>query len=206
MFRNHQPAIQAWAARSPDNLARVLQLAIITARQPFINAPADMQTAIRGERDAASVLFSWKARSFAEIWNEREAIFWQCHDILHHAEERRAAENGLLGYIASIHGMGFAKAGFSVQMAFGMSGCLDTHNLSRLGIKAYVTRSRIGERAYTLASMNARVELYNSIVHQSGGTEKLWDDWCSYVAKRQPKLYRDAEHVSELHLIALDLA
>lgn len=204
MFAEHQPIIQAWADQSPDNLARVLQLAIITARQPFINAPADMETAMRGERDATSVLFSWKARSFAEIWADRASIFWNCHEILYHAEDTRDAENALLAYVASIHGLGFAKAGFSIQMAFGLSGCLDTHNLFRLGVKPSVCRPR-NERDYKLGTMYARVDLYNSLVHKAGGTEKLWNDWCAYVAKRQPKLYRDAEHVSSLHLIALGL-
>ena len=66
MYRDHQPAIAAWARARPENLARVIQFCIASARERFYNVPAVMEEADRGEPDT---LFAWKLGA----WNAAAA-------------------------------------------------------------------------------------------------------------------------------------
>lgn len=203
MYATHARRIQAWANENPDNLARVIQLAIVSAHAPFHRLVTDMRIA-EDPNEALAVLFGWKARAYHEAWETRETIAEACAGAMDAATPREAADN-VLGVLARQHGLGFAKAGFVAQMAYGVSGCLDTHNLQRWGIKPYLIRSRIKERPMTEAGYLTRVAMYNEVVYSHGGPETLWDSWCKYVAIRYPNRYKNAYHVSSLHCEALGL-
>ena len=195
MYANHQPIISEWARRSSDNMARVLQMTVISARQKFFNVPALMEQA--ESNDPSGALYGWKVRAYNEFWSMRHEIHWQCQDIMQTPE---TAEDNLVAYLASLHGLGFAKAGFAVQMLYGLSGCLDSVNIQRLGIDPYITRSRAGERPVKLGTYRDRVAKYNHVCHLFGGSAKLWDDWCEAIARRYPSQFKDANAVSAYHL------
>jgi hypothetical protein len=210
MYAKHARAIQAWSAKSPDNLARVVQLSIVSAHAPFSRIVTDMADAVDGGPSSAAVLYGWKAKAFADIWDEREAIAWNLADTqiaLDYAEmsEANAADHAL-AYLAGFHGLGFAKAGFALQMALGISGCLDVHNLRKAGHSSNVCRmdtSRIPGRRVSPHTAIARAAAYNRIVYSMGGPSGLWDAWCEEMAARYPKRYSSAFHVSSLHCEAL---
>ena len=61
MFLEHQPAISAWARQRPENLARVIQFAAISARQPFQQIPLLMSLADLGDK---GTLFGWKKKAW----------------------------------------------------------------------------------------------------------------------------------------------
>ncbi len=48
MFSTHQPIIGRYARQNPDNMARVLQFAMLSAHAPFHSMVAAMDTAERG--------------------------------------------------------------------------------------------------------------------------------------------------------------
>lgn len=203
MFANHQPLIARFAG-TPDGLAKVLQLAILTAHAPFQRAVSDMEAVERGERDSLSVLFGWKFRAVSEVREHRETIFRHCREIIYHSNCTRELDDDLLAYVATLHGLGFAKAGFAVQMAFGRSGCLDTHILKRFGVPTGTARARYSE-AKRPTTWRAKVKRYNDAVDTLGGSAGLWDTWCEHMAQIHPKAFESAHKVSELHCIALGI-
>jgi hypothetical protein len=109
----------------------------------------------------------------------------------------------LLEYLCDLPGFGPAKAGFVCQLVYGVAGCIDTHNLARFDIPT--RRFDNYKQIKTIKSKRKRIELYLKTCRDAGGCAKLWDGWCEYVAARQPNTYRDAQHVSELHIEALGL-
>lgn len=111
----------------------------------------------------------------------------------------------MLAYLTHCHGLGLAKAGFLLQLTFGLSGCIDTHNARRYGVDMAARTFRIEDRPTKPATRLAKAKRYNALVETMGGTESLWDTWCEYVAANQADFYNDADHVSRLHIEALNL-
>ncbi len=203
MYQRDQKIISEYALRNPDNFARVLQFVILTARVRLANVPADFDTAERGGQDAMGVLFGWKFQAYTEAWINRETHFTYCQEALRHTDNERELTTELIEYFAGQYGFGPAKAGFVVQLIFGLGGCLDSHNLRRFNIP---TRTFDSYRQLKTAKARRRkIARYVELVYNLGGPEVLWDTWCHYVADRQPSLYRSATHVSSLHCEALGL-
>ena len=203
MYQRDQKIISKYALRNPDNFARVLQFVILTARTKLANVPADVDTAAQGGQDAMSVLFSWKFRAYVEAWRDRETHYTYCLDALRHTDNERDLAEELIGYFADLYGFGPVKAGFVVQLIFGLGGCLDTHNIKRFNIPAR-TFDNYGQLK-TAAGRRRKIARYTALVYDLGGPEPLWDGWCHYVADGQPSLYRSADHVSAIHVEALGL-
>jgi len=109
----------------------------------------------------------------------------------------------MIEHLADKVGFGLVKAGFVIQLVYGLCGCLDTHNLRKYGVKKnsfnkFKTRK-------TIAGRRTFIARYVTLCYQLGGPSVLWDKWCEYVAERQPTRYDDAEHVSRLHCECLNL-
>ena len=121
-----------------------------------------------------------------------------------HAKSDRELARAIIEILANVHGFGLVKAGFVAQLAFGVGGCLDTHNLRRFGISKttfakYKTLKTVKGRA-------KKLEAYLDACEAQGGAETLWDGWCNYVAARRPKFYvNGGEQVSALHVEALNI-
>jgi hypothetical protein len=205
MFKEHQSKIGAWARAHPDNFGRVLQFVILTIRAPLYNIRADIETAQAGGPAAMSVLFGFKAQAYAEAWAKRETALSFCEHVLADPDlTPREQDMAMLEHIADMAGFGPVKAGFVLQLAFGRCGCLDTHNLIRLGVPMRAFGNY--KMRKTTKGRRAMLSHYVSHVYRLGGPEKLWDGWCDYVARKYPAIYTDADHVSRLHCEALDVA
>ena len=92
--------------------------------------------------------------------------------------------------ISNIRGIGIAKASFLLQLLGRETACLDVHNLKLLGVNPDYFKDR------------KRTEEYVSLVQQRG-SEYWWDSWCEHIANTYPKHFKDAEHVSKLHVKAI---
>lgn len=194
MFAQHQPTISRWARAHPDNLAHVLQFCVASARQRFYNMPALMDAICN---DNASMP-AYKHRACAEIWDDREAIHWQCEDMFAHSPEPAVT---MLQYLAGLYGLNVAKAGFACQLAYGLSGCLDSVNTARLGLPERFC-ANLGQRR-TARARQALARRYNAMIIKCGDTERLWDEWCSAMSERYPKQFPTPHTASALHLTCL---
>jgi hypothetical protein len=218
MYSNHQPLIAKYGRKNPDNMARVLSFVILTIQNRLFNVPADL-AAIEGEADSAEeysgILYGWKRESIEQIQREKDSLHYQAEEILYLSENTEQAEENLLALFASIHGLGLAKAGFAIQLLYGLSGCLDSHNIERFNIPENHIKSCNYKNAKTYKTRIKYIKRYCEYIRKCGGTESLWNSWCSFVANRpdtvgfkmlgNKTVYRDANHVSEYHCIALGI-
>lgn len=193
MYREHAGAIQAWVREEPAaRLADVGAFVQATIQQPLDRAVKDTRSILRGDLRS---LWGFKRGAIAELAEAAPAL---CR-----LYESGADRDTLLVEASRVHGFGLPKAGFLLQCAFGVSACLDTHNLTRFGVNPGAFRFRVNA-SDALRLKKARA--YHAAVDECGGTEGLWNSWCEYVAARQSSKYRDAEHVSGLHCVALGIA
>lgn len=191
MYADHQPRISAFARGSADNLRRVATFAICTIRMPLLDAAKDTPLAADGR--ACRSIFGHKHGALAWWRHNADALY----DELEYLFETGATENAMMRAVMRCPGIGLAKSGFILQMTYGVSGCLDSHNLARFNISAQrydsghkdTNRRRIGE--------------YNDLCRRLGGTAHLWDSWCEYLAKRDFGRYDNAQQISGLHLAPL---
>lgn len=195
MYATHAPRISAYALSGPDALLDTGAFVLASIRVPLWRAAADMA------RIRAGDLTPYYMRRKREGYD-----FLRGHalSLYRDALALRGDTAALLLHFARIPGLGLAKAGFLVQLAFGAGGCLDTHNLRRFGIPPH--RFVIRERdSAELRERKARE--YVDTCEALGGAPGLWDTWCTYVATetRDAARYRDAFDVSATHCAALAL-
>jgi hypothetical protein len=191
MFADHQPRISAFARRSPENFRRVACFVLCTIRMPLHHAALDTPYAIRGE--ACGSIFGHKHNALAYLNRNVEDIFGE----LEYLWSECASDDAMLRCVMQIPGIGLAKGGFILQMVYGISGCIDTHNITRFGL--HERHFQTGSKATDFR----RIPDYNAFVRKVGGTARLWDDWCAYVSDRDAN-YPSAEYVSRLHLTPLE--
>lgn len=191
MFANHQPQISRFARKSPGNFKRVATFVLCTIRMPIVVAAADTPLACEGR--ACRSIFGAKHDGLAFLRQHGDDLFEE----LEYLYETGASSDAMLRTMLRMPSMGLAKGGFTLQMIYGLSGCLDTHNLARFGIgpRIFATGSKGTDRR--------RVSRYNATVADLGGTEHLWNGWCTYVAERGTAGTYDPEIVSALHLAPL---
>lgn len=218
MFKNHQPIISEYGRANPDNMARVLKFVILTIQTRLFNIPADMAAleSARVPEELAGVLYGWKPDAVLQIDADKAAIFHQAESIYYHAANDREAAEELLPLFAQLRGLGLAKSGFACQLIYGVSACLDSHNIERFGIPWQNIKSSGLKNAKKLATRRKWISRYCDYVDKCGGTESLWDSWCEYVFNRPDetgfrmngnrRAYESAYHVSALHCESLGLA
>lgn len=200
MFAEHQPQLSALGRYDADGFERICTFVLLTIRRPLRIVCADYKLVRQGDH---SPLFGSKHAGLAYIRQHKARLLDECECAYHYAETDIEAENDLLLILIQIPGIGPTKAGFVVQMLYGLSGCIDTHNLARFSLKEktfYLDKTKP-------AAMRRRANLirdYNQFCRKVGGTAALWDEWCAYLAERDPVNYPTAHRVSELHLAPLE--
>ena len=197
MFANHQPALARLGRSSPQGLERIATFALCTIRWPLRLAVADYPLVRRG--DHAQSIFGAKHNGLAYLRQHAADLWERCEYAFTELDDDDAADT-ILGILTEVPSLGPAKAGFTAQMIYGLSGCIDTHNLTRFNLPArHFEAQRHRSKFYPL------LHDYNSFCRRAGGTEALWDGWCTYLAGRDPVNYASAEIVSALHLCPLEL-
>lgn len=201
MYAEEQPRIAAFARANPENFARVITFALCTIRMPLYDAAKDVaNNDVYGGAEVRSV-FGAKHDGLAELRRNASTYYELCEQAYYRFGRKQLADD-VLFTLVGVPGLGPAKAGFCAQMIYGVSGCLDTHNLVRFGIRE--REFRFDKRAQGGHERRTRIIMaYNDVCEALGGTAYLWDTWCEYVAKREPGRYDSAAHVSRLHLAPL---
>jgi hypothetical protein len=196
MFAQHQPQIGAVGRASATGFAQVAFFSGLCARVPLSDAAADFKRAWAGEMCGSMFGPKWQMLDYLRspaaggVWEECSTLYEQARS------EPAECEDAMLAAITRVPGLGLAKGGFALQLIWGLSGCLDTHNIARFGLR---------ERAlsHRPSYPSALLSRYNATCAAAGGPERLWDGWCHYVATKDAGRYDSAEHVSSLHLACI---
>jgi len=196
MFENHQPIIAEWSRRNPQNFACLGTFVICTIRTPLERAILEY----RNYRDHGDVsgLWSWKLEAVQELENHAAARLDKLERL---RMGRRADRDAMLAEVTRWTGFAYVKGGFLLQLAYGLSGCIDAHNERRLG----VDMRRDGYLSIPKAphGRTKRARAYHGLVDAAGGTDQLWDDWCRGIAEARPDIWSDAFEVSRNHALAV---
>ncbi len=188
MFKYHQHKISDYAIQSPSNTANVAITTVLSIQQAWKNIGIQSDD-VREYGIESKYLFGHKKSAYAHIMANKKQLY---NAIFY--DDISAAERLL--NVAGTPGLGLCKAGFVLQLCIGEAGCLDVHNLKRFGLSA--STFKLGKVKYDTALRKA--QLYLQTIDNLGGTEYLWDSWCEFMADKYPKHYKNANHVSRLHL------
>lgn len=206
MYKRDAILTQRHAQASPDGLADVITFVLLTIRQPIEKVPdACEDVAALGSESRFLSRVKRQGREYAyanaEDLHERMLALRPYHK--HRTE--------LLLLFREVPGLDLVKSGFVCQLACGVVGCLDTHNLKRfdLDARAFQTSGLRNEE-----TIRARALHYIDTCDRMGGVESLWDSWCAFVAARRPGTFkaqgdlfdlglRGADLVSALHVVSI---
>ena len=194
MFAEHQPQLSRLARSSPEGFERIVTFVLCTIRMSLRDAVKDYPIVRRGDRCRS--IFGFKHDGLAYL-RDHAASIWSELECVYECTRGEPCEDELMAIVTMIPGIGLAKGGFILQMMYGLSGCIDTHNLRRFGLTEE-TFATHGSRKKCLSLIRS----YRAMIANSGGTAWLWDTWCAYLAERDHN-YDSAETVSSLHLIPL---
>jgi len=186
MFKTHQSEIQEWSKESPKNTAKVVKFVLVSIQRNFacVEDICKNKKSISGFTTSTEKGFEYADNHAIEI-----------HALVHGAGSDR---DKLLG-LTAIHGLGIPKAGFVLQLCTGKGACLDTHNLKKFALEAkHFKLPKSQERRNVIA------QTYLDICDKLGGSEYLWNQWCTFIAEvRWPTLWESAEDCSHAHVRCL---
>jgi hypothetical protein len=194
MYKTHNKRINTYALKSPENMANVVLMVSQSIQQVWAGVGKQMQDIEANGLDSAFLKNQTKRKLFIELHQRKRELWLALHDY----RKGRIDLPDLLCLFQSIHGLGFVKAGFVLQLCTGEVGCLDIHNLRMYGVKA--TDFLVSATA-TTATKRRKAELYIATCEKLGGSESLWDVWCEALSSnnRCGHLYTSKHHVSRLH-------
>lgn len=199
MFAEHQPQLAKLGRHSADGFERVATFVLLTIRMPLREACLDYK-ALRTGADRVKSLFGSKHAGLAHIREHAAEILERLEYVYETAESDDDAADAMLAIVMEIPGIGLAKGGFILQILYGISGCIDTHNLTRFELTETTFKLRKDALPRTQSKLRRK---YNEFCHRIG-TATLWDDWCAFMAANDPVNYHNPEFVSSLHLVPLE--
>lgn len=202
MFDTHQKEIGQYAQASADNMARVITFAHATVQQS-LNTVSEAMESIDLEGPASRFLWGWKREAYLWLEDNKAAVYSTAMGIYDGYADPAVVEHELLKYFASLPGLGLIKGGFVIQLCFGLSGCIDRHNMARFGIHERTFKAFRFKNAKTARTRNRLVRDYNVAVAKCGGTRALWDGWCNFLAAKYEVIYASGWQVSRLHCEAI---
>ena len=185
MFKRDQQRCMDLAAHDPGTFIDTIMFVAITVR---------LQTGV----DA----MYWTSRCGEDFWHKYRNRFlvkgkWQKSGELERAHE-------LMFECLKIPGLNTAKAGFLVQLLIGESWCADVNNLKWFGVdyRKFIIHKNAKRNYKTLQQTGndrRKIYAYLRLGMHLGGTEYLWNNWCTQISEKYPNVFPDPQDVSALH-------
>lgn len=202
MYATHQASIGRFARDNADNMAQVIQFTYLTIQQSLEDVGGMMEDVNEKGYDS-DYLWGWKRSAFADLDQYKEQYFDIAMGISDGYADPDTRAKELLRYFASLPGLGLVKGGFVVQLCFGLSGCLDRHNIAQFDVNPSTIKASRFKDAKTPKTRNKILDDYQDLIEKCGGTEHLWNSWCDYVASRRPNRFASGFEVSQYHCEAI---
>ena len=196
MFDRDQLEIERWAAHSPVGTEEVGVFVLLSIRSQFSGLGRQLERVRTGD---TAPLWGWKLAG-ARYLHDRRAYL---HRRVRECRLGKIWVEDLMRDYLSVPGLGLVKAGFAVQLLTGEVGCLDMHNVERLGLhgRDFTIPTRKNPDAQ-LRVIDACIADYMQLCEDCGGAATLWNSWCAWVAETY-RTYEDADDVSRRHVTYL---
>lgn len=169
-------------------------LVLLSIQQPFITMPNQMADVARNGRES-KYLFGHKRAGFDFIGMHAPRL----QRIARDAKSSGDLDSLILALLECPN-LGIVKASFFAQMAIADGACLDTHNLTRLGLAETFFRM---PKTLKLESVHKRIRTYNTVWRNEGDSAYWWNTWCDHVAKQTRNKFEDGAQVSRYHRLVL---
>ena|SRR5262252_4986784 len=225
-YARHIETIKNYAKASPENFAQVLMFSPLSANTPFAKhwdnyqvlmmiltrfpngppgkekegwTPQNLSHAVDsfGEKRhaMAHTIGGWKYQTISEIWTNRQTLYKELNGLAAAGDDV-----ALIKRLTKLPGVQPVKAGFIVQLLWGRSGCIDTHNID-IYSKVFPDLELAGEfgdptkrgvkdpwqigKSASEKSRTAKVKKYTGLLDKLQsrgiGTQQLWDVWVDFV-------------------------
>lgn len=198
MYRRDQTEISKYALCGPDQMARVVTFVYLTIQQSITTLQQAMQDV---DRHGVESKFLWGFKLGAYEWlqENKQDVYRNSLKLWYGHACPVDAEVETLQYFASLPGLGLVKGGFCNQLIFGTTGCIDTHNCNIFEVNPRMFRA-CDFKVASPKQKAKKARRYAEVCYDVGGSEFLWDNWCSYVAERNG---RAADEISAIHTKAI---
>lgn len=197
MFDKHATKLSKKALELDSVCVNIGLLVLLSIRQPFEAMPKQFIDVMK-HGDQSKYLFGWKREGYRTLLN-RGAEFRNLANIAY-SDKSNEATNSLILTLMEVQGMGIVKASFYAQMLINDGACLDSHNLTRLGMDASQFKT---PKTLKLETVHKKLRAYNAVWRAEGSSAYWWDSWCNYLAKRPRNGFKSGFEVSEMHLLPL---
>ena len=192
-FHVHNPLINDYAQKSPENLKDMVMMVVLSIQQPWSAVGVQMQDY---RKFGAKSRFVWgnKSNTLAWLQDNVESLHADAMEALQTCKGK-TLDLRLMEIFIRVDGLGLAKAGFCCQLFAGRVGCIDVRNLRRLSISPTVLK--LNKKA-SKETQEKRIAAYVEACSKRR-CSWLWNTWCDLIAKKQPTKWRDGNHVSLVH-------
>jgi len=170
--------IKAHGLQSEAGLLDVIEFVFATIQQPLSMVPQIRADVLANGLDSA-FLFGSKRKGLryaqenaGQLLNDLNAV------IDEHGTDSVKACTEAVDILFQVTGLGVVKAGFVAQCLGFNVGCLDSHNIVRMGLKVTDVSIR---KTLKRETQRRKIKEYIELC-QHMGTANLWNDWCSHVA------------------------
>ncbi len=192
-YKDHMDQVSRRALRSTYDLLSIATLALLSIRQQWHTIGNQMDD-VREHGVDSKYLFGSKRTGYKYLVKN---IDW-----LYAVTKTAESDYELLDAWSTVPGLGLVKVGFVIQMARGVGGCIDMHNMLEYGIPA--AQLRFSKDLSTKAKA-VKLRGYLALCNELGGSEYLWEQWCHIIAAKRPAHFASAVAVSRSHLQYLDI-
>ena len=194
MYNIHAVNIQQYAKASSDNLADIILMVVLSIQQDWRSVGGQLNDVkiVGGE---SRFLWGNKRNTYKYLARRKDFLFSQFLAVLNSKKADDEKALSFMKIFLQVPGLGLVKAGFCCQLAAGLVGCIDLHNIRLYGIDE--KHLKISMKVKNKDLIKNKINNYVTICHNIG-TEKLWDSWCNHLATKH-KSWRDGFHVSEVH-------
>lgn len=194
MYNIHGTAIQQYAQESANNLSDVILMVALSIQQNWSTVGYQMQD-VKTVGGVSRFLWGNKKKTYNYLQTRKDFMYGQFMAVVNSKKSESDKAATLMQIFLRVPGLGLAKAGFVCQLAAGLVGCIDTHNIRMYGIDE--KHLKLSNTLKSQELKKSKINQYVNICH-SIGTEQLWNNWCNFLGDRD-KSWNNGFEVSEAH-------
>ena len=196
MYNRDCNEIADYASKHPDNFVRVVTFTLCTIQAGLSTVKMQMQDVdVNGLE--SKYLWGKKSDGLAYTIANKHFLWGKLMALKERGTSDIDAVSDGIMLLRKVPNLELVKASFVMQMLGFDVACIDSHNLTRLGLPPSAVK--IGAKlkpATQLKKVKAYVEMC-----QKDGTKYWWDSWCDYVAgNRANRLLDTGDVVSKFHV------
>jgi len=147
----------------------------------------------------ANCLWGKKGDGYTYLQDNADYLYGKMYDIADKkGYESVEACSDVVQLFMQVPNLGMVKASFLAQCLGFNVACIDSHNITRLGLNPNVVKTP--PATMKPATVRKKVEAYVTLT-QEEGTRYWWDTWCDYVAgNRANRALDTGDVVSRFHV------